>query len=82
MVSMSNVGWVSEALPIKIARQPLRGNASLTHPMDSRISSNITRPTLLFLLILLTLNACGKRGSPQPPGSPDQVTYPKVYPTQ
>jgi predicted small lipoprotein YifL len=46
------------------------------------ITGMTTRSAAAFLLILLTLTACGKRGSPQPPGPPDQVTYPKVYPTQ
>jgi len=29
---MKNVGWVSEALPIKWQRPERMGNASLTHP--------------------------------------------------
>ncbi len=27
------------------------------------------------------LTACGKKGPPDPPGPPDQITYPKSYPT-
>jgi predicted small lipoprotein YifL len=38
-------------------------------------------PLLLALALLLGLAACGKRGSPEPPGPPDQVTYPRIYPT-
>ncbi len=38
----------------------------------------------LFLLIgflaMVGLAACGKVGAPQPPGPPDQVTYPRSYP--
>ncbi len=41
------------------------------------------RPVLLAaaLLGLLALAACGRRGAPQPPGPPAQVTYPRTYPT-
>ena len=35
----------------------------------------------LALLCTLALAACGKRGAPVPPGPPDQVTYPRTYPT-
>ena len=35
----------------------------------------------LALALLLGLAACGKRGSPEPPGPADQITYPRVYPT-
>lgn len=38
-------------------------------------------PLALMLAVLLGLAACGKRGSPEPPGPADQVTYPRVYPT-
>ncbi len=34
-----------------------------------------------LLALLLTLAACGKVGAPSPIGPPDQITYPKVYPT-
>jgi len=41
-------------------------------------------PLLLLLLLLalvLALAACGRRGGPIPPGPPDQVTYPRSYPS-
>jgi hypothetical protein len=34
------------------------------------------------LACFVLLAGCGKRGSPEPPGPPDQVIYPKVYPAQ
>jgi len=34
----------------------------------------------LLLALLLTLTACGRKAPPTPPGPPDQVTYPRVYP--
>ncbi len=37
---------------------------------------------MLLLCAVLVLSACGKRGTPQPPGPPDQVTFPRVYPTR
>ncbi len=37
---------------------------------------------LLALAMLVGLAACGVKGAPMPPGPPDKVTYPKVYPTR
>jgi hypothetical protein len=34
------------------------------------------------LLALGLLVACGKVGAPRPPGPPDQVTFPRVYPAR
>jgi hypothetical protein len=39
------------------------------------------KPTLFTLLLALGLAACGKFGGPSPIGPPDQITYPKAYPT-
>jgi hypothetical protein len=36
---------------------------------------------LALLGIVLALGACGRKGWPQPPGPPDQITFPKTYPT-
>jgi predicted small lipoprotein YifL len=35
-----------------------------------------------MLMLALVAAACGKVGPPEPPGPPDQVHYPKFYPTQ
>lgn len=37
---------------------------------------------LLALAMLVGLAGCGVKGAPMPPGPPDKVTYPKVYPTR
>lgn len=37
---------------------------------------------LLIATLLPLLAACGKRGAPSPPGPANEVTYPKVYPTE
>ncbi len=34
-----------------------------------------------LLLAVSVLTGCGKKGPPDPPGPPDQVIYPRVYPT-
>lgn len=34
-----------------------------------------------LLLCGLLLAACGKKGPPVPPGPPDQITWPRTYPT-
>jgi nitrous oxide reductase accessory protein NosL len=38
------------------------------------------KAVLLALALTLALAACGKKSAPQPPGPPDQVTYPRTYP--
>jgi predicted small lipoprotein YifL len=42
------------------------------------------RSALLLALLVasLALASCGKRGPPAPPGPPDQVIWPRVYPAQ
>ena len=45
----------------------------------------MTRAILLLLaatVLSLPLSACGRKGAPRPPGPPNQVIYPKGYPTQ
>ena len=42
----------------------------------------MTGRALLMLAMLLALAACGRKGWPQPPGPPDQVSFPKTYPTR
>jgi predicted small lipoprotein YifL len=37
---------------------------------------------VMALLGVLLLAACGKKGPPEPPGPPDQVTYPRIYPVR
>ena len=34
------------------------------------------------MITTLLLAACGKAGSPHAPGPSDQITYPKIYPTE
>ena len=38
------------------------------------------RAALAIALLASLLAGCGKKGSPVPPGPPDQVTYPRTYP--
>ncbi len=40
----------------------------------------MTRLLLVFTALTL-LAACGKRGSPQPPGPKASITFPRSYPT-
>ncbi len=37
---------------------------------------------VLAALLLFGLAACGKKSSPRAPGPPDQITFPKTYPTR
>jgi predicted small lipoprotein YifL len=34
------------------------------------------------LLGMVVLAACGKKGPPSPPGPPNEITWPRVYPTR
>jgi predicted small lipoprotein YifL len=40
------------------------------------------RAVVALLIVLGLLVGCGKKGPPEPPGPPDQVTFPKTYPTR
>jgi predicted small lipoprotein YifL len=35
---------------------------------------------VLALLVLAMVGGCGRKGPPTPPGPPDQIIYPKLYP--
>ena len=42
-------------------------------------------PALLLaavLATLLALTACGKKGPPESPGPPNEILWPKTYPTR
>ena len=40
------------------------------------------KPSILVLLAAIALlSACGKKAAPEPAGPPDQITYPRTYPT-
>ena len=55
----------------------MRGAAARGAPVRAVIS-------LLLLLLAATtlLTACGRVGPVRPPGPPDQVTYPRTYPSR
>jgi predicted small lipoprotein YifL len=36
---------------------------------------------MLILTLALIAAACGKKGPPSAPGPPDQITWPRTYPT-
>ncbi|MGG5811315.1 LPS translocon maturation chaperone LptM [Falsiroseomonas sp. CW058] len=38
------------------------------------------RSLAVLLVAALALAACGRAGNIRPPGPPDQVTWPRVYP--
>ena len=40
------------------------------------------RLCLMLAVALALLAGCGKKGPPSPPGPPDQIIYPKSYPTR
>ncbi|WP_242662346.1 LPS translocon maturation chaperone LptM [Teichococcus deserti] len=40
------------------------------------------RTTATLLVLALALAACGRPGPIKPPGPPDQVTYPRTYPSR
>ncbi len=42
----------------------------------------LARSLIVLLAAGLLVAACGKKGPPEPVGPPDQVTYPKSYPTR
>ena len=37
---------------------------------------------VLVLMLGVALAACGKRGPPAPPGPPEDIIFPKVYPSR
>ena len=57
------------------------GRGEGCRPPPKRIPAGTAISTAI-LFSLLALTACGKRGSPTPPGPADQITYPRIYPTE
>ncbi|WP_158075920.1 hypothetical protein [Bombella intestini] len=52
--------------------------------MYSLKSSIMTRVMVVLMggIFLLGLSACGRPGSPKPPGPSEKVTYPQIYPPE
>ncbi|WP_158287590.1 lipoprotein [Falsiroseomonas bella] len=48
--------------------------------MRGRVGVGAAQPLLLLVLVLLA--ACGRTGDIRPPGPPEQITYPRVYPAR
>jgi predicted small lipoprotein YifL len=42
----------------------------------------MSRGVLLLLAAAALLAACGKPGPVRPPGPPEEITYPRVYPSR
>ena len=40
------------------------------------------RGVAVLLVLALALAACGRTGPVRPPGPPDQITYPRTYPSR
>ena len=40
----------------------------------------LMKVTVLIVLVLLA--SCGKKGSPNPPGPANEITYPRTYPSR
>ncbi len=40
------------------------------------------RRAVILALALAALASCGKKNAPVPPGPPDKVIYPRVYPAE
>ena len=65
----------------RVAHQFWRHGAGAGRGGGGSVAGASRMRALLVCLALLSLVAgCGKRGSPQPPGPPDQVTFPRTYP--
>jgi outer membrane biogenesis lipoprotein LolB len=45
------------------------------------VSAQAARWLVVLASACLLLTACGKKNAPDAPGPPDQITYPKIYPT-
>ena len=61
------------------ATAPWPGNQSgrSTNTLKGRAAA-----PLALVLLATVLVSCGKKGMPDPPGPPDQITYPRIYPTR
>jgi hypothetical protein len=59
---------------------PDRGRRLVGHACADWVGRG--RLVLALLLVAATLSACGRSGSIRPPGPPDQVTFPRAYPSR
>jgi hypothetical protein len=53
-----------------------------TSPHRQKFFGSFFQKRTAFFFLCLALAGCGKIGDPTPPGPPDQIIYPKVYPTK
>ena len=65
----------------RVADQRRRHGTGECRARGSAMAGSAGMRWALFLALILMLTACGKKGPPSPPGPPDQITFPRTYPT-
>jgi hypothetical protein len=68
-----------EACPMSEHQPPSKGMKFFCFFLFTKRSASFA---LALVLLTASLAACGRKGPPQPPGPPDQVVYPRVYPAR
>jgi hypothetical protein len=66
---------------VRRARPP-RGADAFEHPIGKPTVPVTARAAFAALALALLLGACGKVGPVRPPGPPEQITYPRLYPSR
>jgi argininosuccinate lyase len=70
-----------EVFAVLTVESSVASRTSFGGTAPARVAAQASRWLGLLACLCLLLSACGKKNAPAPPGPPDAITFPKIYPT-